>query len=156
MSVEESSTTAHLEFHDEVKLSIELIGFSVDNLEDDALLKYLSEKGIRPAHALEIITFLPIAFTRKMLPTFHWRRDYLEYISENEQKIKSFTNNNFYKIIEEEIENYCNQNPKKEVILKIAGRSAEFKVINELLLKNEDVDIAKITLTKMVVLRTKE
>ena len=141
------------EFHSDVKKSIKLIE-NLNSLENDELLKLLTLNGIEEDSAIEIITFLPIAFVRKMLPNVNWRNNYIEYFSDKKQKMKSFAENELYKIIELETENYYSGNPKSENIIKIAGRSAEFKVINDLLLKNENADISEIKLTENVITRT--
>ena len=142
------------EFHSDVKKSIKLIENSINSLENDELLNLLTQNGIDENSALEIITFLPIAFVRKMLPNVNWRKNYIEYFSDKKQKTKSFAENELYKIIELETENYYNGNPESENIIKIAGRSAEFQVINDLLLKNENANISEIKLTENVITRT--
>jgi hypothetical protein len=141
------------EFHSHVKKSINLIGNSTKSLENDELLNLLTQNGIEENSAIEIVIFLPIAFVRKMLPNVNWREKYVEHFSDKKQRTKIFSENELYKIIEIETDNYYAKNPQNEVIIKIAGRSAEFKVINDLLLKNEKADISAIKLTENVITR---
>ncbi len=141
------------EFQSEVKTSINLIGNLNESLEDEKLLNFLTQNGIKESNAMEIVIFLPIAFVRKMLPNVNWRENYIELLSDKKQRTKSFAENSFYKIIENETDNYYAGKAESEVILKIAGRSAEFKVINDLLLKNEKVDISEIKLTENIIIR---
>ncbi len=141
------------EFQSEVKTSINLIGNLNESLENEKLLNFLTQNGIKESNAMEIVIFLPIAFVRKMLPNVNWRENYIEQLSDKKQRTKSFAENSFYKIIENETDNYYAGKAESEVILKIAGRSAEFKVINDLLLKNEKVDISEIKLTENIIIR---
>tara|TARA_R110002096_G_C14608788_1_gene723264 strand:+ start:1546 stop:2007 length:462 start_codon:yes stop_codon:yes gene_type:complete len=143
------------EFDSDVKKSIRLIGNSTKNLEDNELLNLLTQNGIEENNAIEIITFLPIAFVRKMLPNVNWRNNYIEHYSNQKRISKNFSGNEQYGIMEKETENYCNGNPKNEAILNIAGRSAEFQAINELLLKDDKANISDIKLTETIILRTK-
>ena len=140
-------------FNSEVIKAIELIGNSEKSLENDELLKLLIQKGINENSAIEIVIFLPIAFVRKMLPNLNWHQNYIEQGFDKKQKTKSFAQNEMYKIIEIETENYYNENPKSDVIIKIAGRSAEFQAINKLLLKDDKADMAEIKFTETIVVR---
>lgn len=145
------------EFHSCVKKSINLIGNSTKNLDNNELLNLLTRNGITENDAIEIITFLPIAFVRKMLPNVNWRDNYIEHYSDQKKILKSFADNNdnkLFAIIEQETEDYCSRNPNSQVIMNIAGRSAEFKAINELLLKDDKANISDIKLTESVILRT--
>ncbi|MEL0645359.1 hypothetical protein V6251_13280 [Olleya sp. Ti.3.14] len=142
------------EFHSDVKKSINLIGNSTKSLENNELLNLLTQNGIEENNAVEIIIFLPIAFVRKMLPNINWRKNYIEQYSDRKQITKNFSDNEQYGIIEKETESYYNRNPKSETILNIAGRSAEFRAINELLLKDDKANISDINLTENIILRT--
>jgi hypothetical protein len=141
------------EFHSDVKKSINLIGNSTNSIENDELLNLLTQNGIEENNAVEIIIFLPIAFVRKMLPNINWKKNYIEQYSDRKQITKNFSDNEQYGIIEKETESYCNRNPKSETILNIAGRSAEFRSINELLLKDDKTNISDIKLTENIILR---
>jgi hypothetical protein len=143
------------EFDSDVKKSIRLIGNSTKNLEDNDLLNLLTQNGIEKNNAIEIITFLPIAFVRKMLPNVNWRKNYIEHNSDQKRISKNFSDNEQYGIMEKATENYCNENPKTEAILNIVGRSAEFRAINELLLKDDKANISDIKLTETIILRDK-
>lgn len=141
------------EFHSDVKKSIKLIASLNKSPKDEELLELFNENGINENHAFEILTFLPIAFVRKMLPKMNWRENYIEQLSDKKQQSKQFSENQFYSIIESETKVYFGNKPESEVILKIAGRSAEFKVINDLLLKNEKADITEIKFTENIIIR---
>ena len=141
------------EFHSDVKKSINLIGSLMESPEDQKLLIFLTKNGIKENHAIEIVTFLPIAFVRRMLPNVNWHNKYIEQLSDKKQRTKSFAENSFYQIIKNETDNYYAENPESDVIIKIAGRSAEFKVINDLLLKNEKADITEIKLAENIIIR---
>jgi len=141
------------EFRSDVRTSINLIGNLKESLDNEKLLDFLIQNGIKENNAIEIVIFLPIAFVRKILPNVNWREKYIEQLSDKKQRTKSFAENSFYKIIENETDNYYAGKSESEVILKIAGRSAEFKVINDLLLKNEKADISEIKFTENIIIR---
>lgn len=141
------------EFLSDVKKSIKLIGSLNESPKDEKLLDLLDQNGINENNAIEILTFLPIAFVRRMLPKINWRENYIEQLSDKKQRKKQFSENQFYSIIESETKNYFGNNPESEVIIKIAGRSAEFKVINDLLLKNKNADITEIKFTENIIIR---
>ncbi len=142
------------EFKSDVKKSINLIGNSTKNISNNELLNLLTQNGIEENNAIEIITFLPIAFVRRMLPNVNWRKNYIEHYSGQKRISKSFIDNEQFEIMEYETKDYCSRNPKSEIILNIAGRSAEFRVINELMLKDDNVNISDIKLTETIILRT--
>ncbi|NAS29501.1 hypothetical protein GTQ40_00815 [Flavobacteriaceae bacterium R38] len=141
------------EFHSDIKKAIKLIGGLDESPTDEKLLDLFNQNGINENHAIEILTFLPIAFVRKMLPKMDWRESYIEQLSDKKRRSKQFSENQFYSIIESETKIYFGNRPESEVILKIAGRSVEFKVINDLLLKNENADIAEIKFTENIIIR---
>ncbi len=141
------------EFHSDVKKSIKLIGSLNESLEDEKLLELLNQSGIKENDAIEILTFLPIAFVRKMLPEMNWPKNYVEQLSDKKQQKKEFSENQLYSIMEYETKNYFGNKPESDVVIKIAGRSAEFKVINDLLLKNVNADITEIRFTENVIIR---
>jgi hypothetical protein len=142
-----------VEFQSDVKKSIHLIGNSKKNFENNELVNFLIQNGIKKENAIEIIVFLPIAFVRKMLPTVNWRKNYVEHISDKKQITKSYAENELYKIIKIETENYYAENPESDIIIEIAGRSAEFKVINDFLLENDKADISKIKFTESIIIK---
>lgn len=142
-----------IEFQSDVKKSIHLIGNSNKNFENDELVNFLTQNGIVKKNAIEITIFLPIAFVRKMLPTVNWRKNYVEHISDKKKITKSYAENELYKIIKIETENYYAENPESDIIIKIAGRSAEFKVINDFLLENDKADITEIKFTKSIIFK---
>jgi hypothetical protein len=56
-------------------------------------------------------------------------------------------------IIWEVVNNYFKDSPDSNSIIKIAGRSAEFQVINKLLLDNPNTKLEEIKLTNSIIVR---
>jgi len=141
------------EFNSDIKKVIKIIGSLDGSVTNERLLYLFNQNGIHENHAIEILTFLPIAFVRKMLPKINWRESYILQLSDKKQLTKYFSENQIYSIIESETNKYFENRAESDVILKIAGRSAEFKVINNLLLKNENADITQIKFTESIIIR---
>ena len=99
----------------------------------------------------EIITFLPIAFVRKWLADVDWPKTYLEQYSESKRISKRFSDNHQYLTMEKIVDQYWNDKPNNDVIVNIAGRSAEFNAINQLL--NDGGKMADIKMTETVIIR---
>lgn len=135
-----------------VESAIELFARNVNSLEDKQAIQFLIENGIRENEAVEIITFIPIAFIRSWLTKVDWKDNYTEYKDE-EYVSKKYSETEPYKQILKVTIDYFNRNPDKETVIKIASRSAEFNAINQLLLENPTAKIEDISLTETVIIR---
>ncbi len=134
------------EFDSYVKKSITLIGTEGKGLENDKLVELLVNSGIPELEAIEIMLFLPVAFCRKLLPQINWHPDYVDFYAEDKQIKRLYNDNPRYIIIQSLTEKYCNERPDKNIIMNVAGRSAEFKSINRLLLNGgqvKDIDVSQ-------------
>jgi menaquinone-dependent protoporphyrinogen IX oxidase len=131
-------------------LAIELLTRNEKSLENKDAIQLLIDNGINYQKATEIITFLPIAFVRNWLTAIDWKDNYIEYLN-GEYHQKRFSETDSYIQILEITKSYFKRNPNKEVIIKIAGRSAEFNVINKLLLENPNAKIEDIKLSDTVI-----
>ncbi len=138
------------DFDSDIKKAIEIIGNS-KSLENDELLALLKRNGIEENDGIEIITFLPIAFVRKWLADVDWPKTYLEQYSDSKRISKRFSNNHQYLTMEEIVDLYWNDKPNNDIIVNIAGRSAEFNAINKLL--NDGGKMADIKMTETVIIR---
>jgi len=139
------------EFDSYVKKGITLIGTKGKGLDDDNLIKLLVSNEIPELEAIEIILFLPVAFCRKLVPEINWHHDYIDFYSKDKQITRLYNDNPRYLIIQSETENYWSQNPGSDTILNIAGRSAEFKAINNLL--NDGGKLENIVVSQTFVVR---
>lgn len=142
-------------FRDQVRKAIQLLGQSEGSLDDKEVLQLFIDNGMTSQEAEEIMLFLPIAFVRKMLPNMKWSETYIEIIGQkrgNEEQ-KYFKTKSFV-IIWEETNHYYNNAPEKSTILKIAGRSAEFHVINKLLLAHPGMKAEEVKSTKTAIIRS--
>ena len=138
------------DFDSDVKKSIVIIGRE-KSLENDELLTLLTQNGIEESNGIEIITFLPIAFVRKWLADVDWPKTYLEQYSDSKRISKRFSDNQQYLTMEKIVDQYWNDKPNNDVIVNIAGRSAEFSAINQLL--NNGGKITDIKMTETVIIR---
>lgn len=135
-----------------VEIAIELLSRNENSLEDKQAVQFLMKNGIGENEAVEIVAFLPIAFVRTWLKTANWKDKYSEY--KNEEYVeKKYSETESYNEILKVTEDYFNRNPEKETVMKIAGRSAEFNAINQLLLENPTAKIEDINLTQTVIIR---
>ena len=107
-------------FEADVIKSIEIIGNAAKSLDNEDLLSLLIKKGIKRENAFEIIIFLPVAFIRRWLNNIDWPLTYIDYYSENNKITKRYSENHQYVVIENEVEKYWNNNPKKDFIINIA------------------------------------
>lgn len=132
-------------FHSFVRKSIPIIGSEGRSMDDPELIKLLSRHEIPEEDAIEIVLFVPTAFTRRIITEVSWPNYYLDYYSERKQIKKRYRDNPRYLIIEAETVVFLNSKPGGEIIINIAGRSAEFKAINQLLQngsKIEDIQVS--------------
>lgn len=139
-------------FKELTEKAIEFIGRDSKNMENEELLDYLISKGIPDFEAGELIIFLPIAFIRKMLFEVKWLPNYYDVYSEKKKIKRKYSDNMRYKIIERETERYWNSASYNEYVLNIAGRSAEFHAINDLLL-NHGEKLVDMELTETCIIR---
>jgi hypothetical protein len=133
-----------------VERSISLLGALAKQMTDGEAINLLQKHGIPKGEANEIVTFLPIAFCRKLLPQVNWPPSYIEVRGESRLQF-SFLDNERYLIILNETEKYYASSPQKETILGVAARSAEFHVINSLILQGGN--LMDIRLTNSYVIR---
>lgn len=142
-------------FRDQIRKAIQLLGQSEVSLDDREVLQLFISNGMTSQEAEEIMLFLPIAFVRKMLPNMKWSETYIELIGQKRgTKEKKYFETKSFVIIWEETNDYYNNAPEKNTILRIAGRSAEFHVINKLLLANPGMKAEEIQLTKSSIIRS--
>jgi hypothetical protein len=135
-----------------VDSAIKFLAQNENSLEDKEAIQFLVKKGINSEEAIEIVTFLPIAFVRSWLTTLNWKDNYIEY-QNGKYTEKKFSETESYIQILEVAKVYFNGNPTKETVIKIAGRSAEFNAMNKLLIENPTAKIEDINLSETVIIR---
>jgi hypothetical protein len=143
----QNSSSAYLNFPDKVRLAIDLL-VSTESVSNEEILNLFINNNIDPLSANEILNFLPIALVRRMFPQVKWRDIYVEIRGPGEQTEKKYSDSFTYNIISEIAEWYCTTSPGSEAILKIAGRSAEFQAINNLLNQDSSIKLEEIKLTE--------
>lgn len=132
--------------------AINLLISSDGQLEDAQVIDLFLANGIPHQEAIELLLFLPVAFCRNMLPQMQWHNYYWEYISDKTQAKHLYANNEHYSIIQGALENYLAGDFTQADYLKIAGRSASFRAINQLLLDNPDQELTEISIAPETVI----
>ena len=140
------------DFDQRVRQAISLVKHSGD-LSTDEFLKFLSKNGIEFSAAVEILLFLPVAFVRQWLPTANWLDTYIEYINEKKQIRRKYSETKAYKIIWDVTTDYFANNPDRDTVFKIGGRSAEFNVINKALLANPNSKLEELQFSETFIRR---
>jgi hypothetical protein len=127
--------------------AIQLIANSNGQLENKQILALFEANGIPSKEAVELLLFLPIAFCRHMLPQINWPNYYFEFLSESKSIRLLYEKNLRYLAIQSALQQFLASDFTQENYLKIAGRSASFRVINQLLIENPESELAEITVT---------
>jgi hypothetical protein len=138
-------------FDEQVHKCIHILGRADNSPEDKELIELLTANQIPLTDALEITCFLPIAFVRQYLPSVKWPDFYFEVSKKNKFIKKKFSQTLPFQRISTVVDAYFESSPAKDEILKIAGRSAEFRVINELLLQYPEYTAQDVKLTPLVI-----
>ena len=136
-----------------VRQAITLVEQSDQVNTDEEFLNYLTKNEIEYTSAVEILLFLPIAFVRQWLPTAEWQDTYIEYIDQKKQIEKKYSETKAYQIIWNVTTEYFANNPDRNTVLKIGGRSAEFNVINKFLLNNPNSKLEELELSQTFIIR---
>lgn len=137
------------DFSDSVKIIIEKIEGGSKMLDDDEYYELICQNSLNIIEANEIYIFLPIAFTQLLVP-IKWPNEYIERQKSGKDVTKKFNSTASFVAIMEVTKEYFNHNPCKDTIRNIAGRSAEFSAINELLLEGGKVEDIKATKTMVI------
>ncbi|MCX6316899.1 MAG: hypothetical protein NTW29_06395 [Bacteroidetes bacterium] len=140
------------QFRKHVQAAIGLMANEWAKSSDEKLIELLQSRGMSQMEADELRLFMPVAFCRTLFKMVKWSDTYQVMNEDNTLTEKRFSETESYQIILEETIRYF-QEPSEEQVLAIAGRSAELKVINDLLLKNPVLKIEDIILSKLVVVR---
>jgi hypothetical protein len=127
--------------------AINLLANSDGQLEDAQVIDLFLANGIPQREATELLLFLPVAFCRNMLPQMQWHNYYWEHLSDKKQIKHLYADNERYCLIQRALENYLAGDFTQADYLKIAGRSASFRAINQLLMDNPDRELTEISIT---------
>ncbi|WP_153798781.1 hypothetical protein [Foetidibacter luteolus] len=141
------------DFDKQVKRAIVLVRNTNTVKTDEEFLNYLIENGIEFKAAVEILLFLPIAFVRHLIATLKWPDTYLELINADKKIERRYSETKSYQIIWNVTSEYFNDNPDKDTVFKIAGRSAEFNALNNLLNENPDSKLEDVEVSSTVIVR---
>lgn len=140
-------------FRGNVRKAISIILLAPESATDKDILELFEQKGIARADSIELLIFLPIAFLRKLFDVLKWHESYFELDHQNNQVEKKFTDSVSFQIVWQETEKYFQHLPISKEVMKIAARSAEFNVINDLLLQNPETKAEDIVLSKLFIVR---
>lgn len=148
-----SEDSMPIEFLRYTQQAIRLITESHGQLEDGQLLSLFEANGIPPKEAVELLLFLPQAFCRRLLSEVKWPDYYLEYISENKSVKYFYADNERYSIILAALQAYIADGFMQSDYYKIAGRSASFHALNQLMLDNPGHKLAEALVTPETIIR---
>jgi hypothetical protein len=142
-----NGTPIPIEFANYAANAIQLLTAADIQITDEQIISLFSTNNIPHKEAVELLLFLPIAFCRNLLPQIDWPNYYWEYISERKRIKHLYAENKRYKAIQEALQDYLAGNFTKTDYHKIAGRSASFHAINQLLLDNPTRKLAEVLVT---------
>ena len=140
-------------FKKNIQKAIKLLLNSNNSPTDEMVLDLFQKNGINQVDSVEILLFLPIAFCRRLFNHLNWQATYIEQQGENNQIEKKFIDSESFQIIWQETEKYFQNLPVSANIIRIAGRSAEFNALNDLLLRNPEAKAEDIVLSKIHIVR---
>ncbi len=140
------------DIENEIKVAIDLM--IETEVDYDDLIELFIDNDINHEIVKDLFIFLPIVFCRVMLSQVNFPDTFIEMKDNNETR-KVFKSTPIYNLIYKTVEKQIKMLSGPDII-KIAGLSAEFNVINDLLLKegenNEDL-LKEIKLTEMIINR---
>lgn len=129
-----------------VRRAISIITEGSRQTTDQELLDAFDAAAIGKEEAGMILLFLPIAACRRMLPTVCWIDNYQELDRKSGKMIRrNFSETPAYQAILSEVGRYFGTQPGSDNILKLAARSSEFHVINNMLNKGWKLDDIGVT-----------
>lgn len=134
-----------------IHTGIELLDKSPANLADEEVIHLFVRNGMPYGNAVEILLFLPIAFVRCWLPHLRWPESYTKSFDNGMVYTKRFDETESFLSIMGVTRSYFRTNPQKETVLKIAGRSEEFGVMNQLLLDNPQAKLEEVVFSETVI-----
>jgi hypothetical protein len=122
------------QFVDNIRTAIKVLSELEGTVTDEQILQSFRINHIESRVADQLLIYLPIAFCRRLLPDLKWRDDYSLLQRPSTVIVRrKFSQNKVYALVWTEVLDYYSGNPDSTVILRIAGRSSEFRAINELL-----------------------
>jgi len=134
-----------------IKSAIDVLIRMDENPSSDEILGAFNFYGIKDELGKELYVFLPIAFCRLMLPEVKFPKHYIEKDIDGNETRKKFKDNLLYNEIIHATKEYFSNSPKSDQIIKIAGLSAEFSAINQLL--KDSINMENIKLTEMIIVK---
>ena len=147
-----SGTSMPAEFPRYTQQAIRLITESNGQLQDEQILSLFEKNGIPPKEAVELLLFLPQAFCRHLLSEVNWPDYYLEYVSEVKSIKHFYADNKRYAVILSALQAYVAGEFMKADYYKIAGRSASFHSLNQLLLDNPGRKLAEAIVSPEIII----
>jgi hypothetical protein len=139
-------------FPENVKKAIGLLS-KAGFIESTEFMDMLVNNGIHEPEATEIFLFLPIAFVRHLLPRVKWHDVYVEELADGKEVERKYNETESYMVIDSVTTEYFKNSPDPDTVVKIGGRSSEFQVIQELLLKHPTAQPEDISLGPTVIKR---
>ncbi len=148
--------TSNFKYH--VIKAIQLLTTYEGALDDADAIKLLVSHNIDASDAKEILAFMPTAFIRYVLPKVQWPDTFLEYEKfpgESQPQLvkKRYDETPSFLIIQELTRDYFAKPPDSNGVLKIAFRSAEYNIMNPMLLNNTNLNPEEIKFSEIILNR---
>jgi hypothetical protein len=114
-----------------VEKAISIIGTTGAGQPDQSVVDLLIEANIPEKEAIEIILFLPLAFTQLILPEVDWAAYYFESYSESGRTRMNVSENPRLLTMYSVIIQYCKGTPDRDCIGAIAWRNFIFRLLTK-------------------------
>jgi hypothetical protein len=135
-----------------IKLAIDIFGNSPEDMGEVQIVQAFEAAGIDWNFGVDIFTFLPVAFCRRMVSNVAWEETYLEVYDGRLRIIeKKFSENKNYQLMSEVADVYFNEDPNRKVILRLLRNSSEFNALNEFLNDGCELKNAQVTRLQIVI-----
>ncbi|OYU95496.1 MAG: hypothetical protein CFE21_10150 [Bacteroidetes bacterium B1(2017)] len=136
------------ELKSQLDVGIKLLELAIPTASDFELYSQFEEAGVFGEHAFDFFVFIPVLFCKTMLPSVPFPDSYFE-IKNGETIKRSFKSTILFTRLKKEIQTVFIEGISQETVLKVAGRSSNFRVINEVLLEGYnlgDIVLSPITI----------
>ncbi|KAB1158825.1 hypothetical protein F7018_06885 [Tenacibaculum aiptasiae] len=138
------------QFSNSIQLIINQIDKIDSDIDDDSFYDIIQKNTSNNFETDEAYIFLPIVFMRIWLPQVRWKDEYIERFTNGSETIQKYNSNNAFIKINKVVNLYFNNSPKRNTVIQIAGKSAEFNAINQLLTDGGEIEDIKLTTTTIL------
>lgn len=112
--------------------------------DDKPMLSILEDHGIPNKSANYLVLYIPLAFSRIVCKDLavNFTNEYVEHYQDGKTETGSLSNNEMFLQVQKCSEQIISEGIGSDSILNIAGRSHEFKLVNDAL--NKGIELSKV------------